>query len=62
MIFKSLTITSKYFDFKVCFSLQFKVISHANTILSNPSKRQIYDEYGNMGLYIAEQFGDEVLS
>ncbi|CAB3999940.1 Hypothetical predicted protein [Paramuricea clavata] len=38
---------------------RFKVISHANTILSNPSKRQIYDEYGNMGLYIAEQFGDE---
>lgn len=38
---------------------RFKVISHAYTILSNPSKRQIYDEYGNMGLYIAEQFGDE---
>ncbi|XP_028393561.1 dnaJ homolog subfamily C member 5-like isoform X2 [Dendronephthya gigantea] len=38
---------------------RFKIISHANTILSNPSKRQIYDEYGNMGLYIAEQFGDE---
>lgn len=40
---------------------QFKVINHAHTILSNETKRQIYDDYGNMGLYIAEQFGDEVM-
>ncbi|XP_046859702.1 dnaJ homolog subfamily C member 5-like isoform X2 [Xenia sp. Carnegie-2017] len=38
---------------------RFKVINHAHTILSNETKRQIYDDYGNMGLYIAEQFGDE---
>ncbi|XP_020910646.1 dnaJ homolog subfamily C member 5 isoform X2 [Exaiptasia diaphana] len=38
---------------------KFKEINHAHTILSDPSKREIYDKYGNMGLYIAEQFGDE---
>ena len=40
--------------------LQFKDINHANSILSDPSKREIYDTYGTMGLYIAEQFGEEV--
>ena len=41
-------------------SLQFKEINHAHSILSDPGKREIYDQYGSMGLYIAEQFGEEV--
>ena len=39
---------------------QFKEVNHAHSILSDPGKREIYDKYGSMGLYIAEQFGDEV--
>lgn len=42
----------------VCF--QFKEVNHAHSILSDPGKREIYDKYGSMGLYIAEQFGEEV--
>uniref|UniRef100_A0A1I8A0S9 J domain-containing protein n=1 Tax=Steinernema glaseri TaxID=37863 RepID=A0A1I8A0S9_9BILA len=38
---------------------KFKEINHANTILSNPSKRKIYDQYGEMGLKMLEQFGDD---
>lgn len=38
---------------------KFKEINNANTILNDENKRQIYDEYGSMGLYIADQFGDE---
>lgn len=38
---------------------KFKEINNANTILSDENKRKIYDEYGSMGLYAAEQFGDE---
>eukprot|EP00794_Sanderia_malayensis_P016721 gene16721-18415_t len=38
---------------------RFKNINHANAILSDPNKREIYDAYGTMGLYIAEQFGEE---
>jgi len=38
---------------------KFKEINHAYTILSDEAKKAIYDEYGSMGLYIAEQFGDE---
>ncbi|XP_039642570.1 dnaJ (Hsp40) homolog, subfamily C, member 5 gamma b isoform X2 [Perca fluviatilis] len=37
----------------------FKEINNANSILSDENKRKIYDEYGSMGLYVAEQFGDE---
>ncbi|XP_061752309.1 dnaJ (Hsp40) homolog, subfamily C, member 5 gamma b [Nerophis ophidion] len=37
----------------------FKEINNANSILSDENKRVIYDEYGSMGLYVAEQFGDE---
>ncbi|XP_078133154.1 dnaJ (Hsp40) homolog, subfamily C, member 5 gamma b isoform X2 [Sander vitreus] len=37
----------------------FKEINNANSILSDENKRKIYDEYGSMGLYVAEQFGDD---
>ncbi|XP_047466361.1 dnaJ (Hsp40) homolog, subfamily C, member 5 gamma b isoform X2 [Mugil cephalus] len=38
---------------------KFKEINNANSILSDENKRGIYDEYGSMGLYVAEQFGEE---
>lgn len=38
---------------------KFKQINHANAVLSDPDKKEIYDRYGTMGLYIAEQFGEE---
>jgi len=37
----------------------FKKINHANSILTDEKKRQLYDEYGSFGLYIADQVGDE---
>lgn len=39
----------------------FKKINHANSILSDERKREIYDNYGSFGLYVADQFGDEVV-
>ncbi|CAG5866737.1 dnaJ (Hsp40) homolog, subfamily C, member 5 gamma b isoform 2-T2 [Menidia menidia] len=38
---------------------KFKEINNANSILSDENKRNIYHEYGSMGLYVAEQFGEE---
>lgn len=38
---------------------KFKAINYANEILSDPDRRKIYDQYGSMGLYIAEQFGED---
>lgn len=38
---------------------KFKEINNANSILSDENKRAIYDQYGSMGLYAAEQFGEE---
>uniref|UniRef100_A0A3Q3WF33 J domain-containing protein n=1 Tax=Mola mola TaxID=94237 RepID=A0A3Q3WF33_MOLML len=38
---------------------KFKEINNANTILNDENKRKIYDEYGSMGLYAAEQFGED---
>lgn len=38
---------------------KFKEINNANAILSDPTKRNIYDKYGSLGLYVAEQFGEE---
>ena len=38
---------------------QFKEVNHAHKILSDQTKRNIYDTYGSLGLYIAEQFGEE---
>ncbi|CAO1403120.1 unnamed protein product [Diamesa serratosioi] len=39
--------------------LKFKDVNRANSILSDLTKRNIYDNYGSLGLYIAEQFGEE---
>uniref|UniRef100_A0A3B3RQW4 DnaJ homolog subfamily C member 5 n=1 Tax=Paramormyrops kingsleyae TaxID=1676925 RepID=A0A3B3RQW4_9TELE len=38
---------------------KFKEINSAHTILTDPTKRNIYDKYGSLGLYVAEQFGEE---
>jgi len=38
---------------------KFKEVNRANSILSDLTKRNIYDNYGSLGLYIAEQFGEE---
>jgi len=38
---------------------KFKEINHAHSILNDLTKRNIYDNYGSLGLYIAEQFGEE---
>ncbi|CAO2580193.1 DnaJ homolog subfamily C member 5B [Lemmus lemmus] len=38
---------------------KFKEINNAHAVLTDPSKRNIYDKYGSLGLYVAEQFGDE---
>lgn len=40
-------------------SFQFKEVNRAHSILSDLTKRNIYDNYGSLGLYIAEQFGEE---
>ncbi|XP_076346987.1 uncharacterized protein LOC143245067 [Tachypleus tridentatus] len=38
---------------------KFKEINFANTVLSDPEKREIYDLYGSLGLYIADNIGKE---
>ncbi|NXD81737.1 DNJC5 protein, partial [Halcyon senegalensis] len=38
---------------------KFKEINNAHATLTDPSKRNIYDKYGSLGLYVAEQFGEE---
>ncbi|CAG9533122.1 unnamed protein product [Cercopithifilaria johnstoni] len=37
----------------------FKEINHAHAVLSVPTRRKVYDEYGDMGLKLMEQFGDD---
>lgn len=34
-------------------------MNRAHAILIDITKRNIYDNYGSLGLYIAEQFGEE---
>ncbi|XP_043257862.1 dnaJ homolog subfamily C member 5 isoform X1 [Colletes gigas] len=38
---------------------KFKEINRAHSILTDLTKRNIYDNYGSLGLYVAEQFGEE---
>ena len=40
---------------------QFKEVNNAKTILLNEKKRRIYDQYGSMGLKLAEQVGEQNL-
>ena len=46
---------------KIFFSLfqQFKEINHAHKVLTDTTKRGIYDRYGSLGLYAADTFGEE---
>jgi DnaJ family protein C protein 5 len=44
---------------KLYLLIQFKLINRAHGILIDEKKRKIYDQYGVMGLQIAEQFGEE---
>ncbi|XP_071041374.1 dnaJ homolog subfamily C member 5 isoform X2 [Parasteatoda tepidariorum] len=37
---------------------KFKEINKAHSILSDETKRNIYDSYGSLGLYVAEHFGE----
>lgn len=41
---------------------KFQEVNHANSVLSNPTKREIYDQYGSLGLYVAHQLGEDNLS
>lgn len=55
----SYNIEKIYTEFLFCVCFQFKDVSRAHTILTDETKRNIYDNYGSLGLYIAEQFGEE---
>lgn len=37
----------------------FKQINYANSVLTDHTKRKIYDAYGSMGLQLASQIGEE---
>ena len=56
---KMLVIKNESIKPLICKTLKFKDINQANSVLSNDTKRQIYDQYGSMGLQLAEQFGEE---
>ncbi|XP_058796024.1 dnaJ homolog subfamily C member 5 isoform X2 [Phymastichus coffea] len=38
---------------------KFKELARAKNVLSDLTKRNIYDNYGSLGLYVAEQIGEE---
>ncbi|XP_064384192.1 dnaJ homolog subfamily C member 5-like [Halichondria panicea] len=40
----------------------FKDVNNANSILTNETKKKIYDQYGSRGLSLAEQIGEENLA
>lgn len=59
-VFVFVTFLTLFFhSFCLDWITQFKDINRANSILSDQTKRNIYDNYGSLGLYIAEQFGEE---
>ncbi|CAG7685634.1 unnamed protein product [Allacma fusca] len=41
---------------------KFKEINQAHRILADEKKKQIYDSYGSLGLYISDQFGEQNVS
>lgn len=43
-------------------SEKFKEINHAHSVLRDNAKRRIYDQYGSLGLYMAERVGEENVS
>lgn len=56
----ALIYTHKEWDFFFSFNLfQFKEINHAHKVLTDTTKRGIYDRYGSLGLYAADTFGEE---
>lgn len=38
---------------------KFKELNNAHAVLSDLSRRNIYDSYGSLGLYVAQQFGED---
>ncbi|XP_056155633.1 dnaJ homolog subfamily C member 5-like [Lampris incognitus] len=38
---------------------KFQEVNRAHSVLSDATKRNIYDQYGSLGLYVAEQFGED---
>ncbi|PWA32062.1 hypothetical protein CCH79_00020407 [Gambusia affinis] len=38
---------------------KFKELNNAHSVLADLSKRNIYDSYGSLGLYVAQQFGED---
>ncbi|XP_051970160.1 dnaJ homolog subfamily C member 5 [Xyrauchen texanus] len=38
---------------------KFKELNNAHAVLSDVTKRNIYDKYGSLGLYVSQQFGEE---
>ncbi|XP_034721457.1 dnaJ homolog subfamily C member 5-like [Etheostoma cragini] len=38
---------------------KFKELNSAHAVLSDPSRRGVYDAYGSLGLYVAQQFGED---
>ncbi|CAH8629620.1 unnamed protein product [Dicrocoelium dendriticum] len=43
------------------FSEKFKEINRAHSVLSDPNKRRIYDQYGTFGVYLAEQLDEDTM-
>lgn len=41
---------------------KFKELNNAHAVLSDVNKRNIYDSYGSLGLYVAQQFGEDNVS
>ena len=39
--------------------MQFQEINYANSVLSDETKKPIYDKYGSFGLSLAEQVGED---
>ncbi|XP_061694865.1 uncharacterized protein LOC133510670 isoform X1 [Syngnathoides biaculeatus] len=41
---------------------KFKEVNAAHAVLSDPGRRNIYDAYGSLGLYVAQRFGEDNVS